>query len=69
MEVKDLGSTDQVQQFVLIFRGPPDSTLKKDVYFFEHPQGGKFKLWVEPDGADNDGKLFESRFNLLLGTP
>lgn len=69
MELKDLGSTDQVQQFVLNFRGPHDSTLQKDVYFFEHPQAGKLKLWLEPAGSDDQGSLFESHFNLLLGKP
>ncbi len=69
VELKDLGSTDQVQQFVLTFRGPHDSTLQKDVYFFEHPQAGKLKLWLEPAGSDDQGSLFESHFNLLLGKP
>ena len=43
--------------------------ISRKTHFFEHPQGGKLKLWIEPAGADSAGKLFESRFNLLLGAP
>lgn len=64
-DVIDAGSNDQLEQFWLRFKAPHNSTLRKDVYYFEHAEGGKFPLWIEPAEGDIDGKYFEARFTLL----
>jgi len=53
--IEDLSLPDQpVEQFRLVFVGDSDSTLTKDSYHAEHPEAGRFLLFLEPGPVTGD---------------
>ncbi len=64
LEDRFLGS--ETDEFVARFRGPTNSRLDPGTYFFEHPNAGKFQLYIEPAGATKSGLDYRALFNLLL---
>ena len=49
--------------FSLLFRGPMEPILPQKMYPFEHPELGKFDLFIVPVGPDQAGQVYEAVFN------
>lgn len=65
VEVQDKGSDDIIEQFWLRFETGAGSALEKNVYNFEHPNSGKFQLWLEPGEANGEKRSVWVRFSML----
>ncbi len=63
IQVRDLGSSPQHEQFAAVFRGPLDPFLPQRIYRMEHDQLGVFDLFVVPVGQDAQGYSYEAVFN------
>jgi hypothetical protein len=64
IEVQQLD--DHAEFFILHLSGPATRPLAKDVYFFEHPKSGKFRLFIEPNPdklADPQARYYISQLN------
>ncbi len=66
VEVNEGRSNEQVEQFSLIFRGPPEPCLAQQTYELQHSAMGTFDLFLVPVGADADGMTYEAVFSRLV---
>lgn len=68
--LEDRHRSAQVDQYTLWFRAPLDSERReKGSYFFEHPEAGRFMLWIEPAGEGSGGRYYTAQLNQLLSRP
>ena len=65
VDVVEMGSDEITEQFWLHFETAAGSTLEQDVYNFEHPEAGKFQLWLEPGETTGETITIWVRFNML----
>ena len=65
VDVQYKGSDDIIEQFWLHFETGAGSMLEKNVYNFEHPDAGKFQLWLEPGETIGDKRSVWVRFSML----
>lgn len=65
IEVSQAREQNKTVEFSLRFQGPADYPLDKNVYTFEHAKTGAFPLFLEPAGADVNGRYYQALFNLL----
>ena len=66
IRIEDLSRpADPVEQFRLVLLGKADSTLKKDSYHAEHPEAGRFRLFLAPGPVIGDTREFYIDFQLL----
>ncbi len=49
--------------FSLFFRGPMQPTMPQRIYTLEHPELGRFDLFLVPIGPDGTGMRYEAVFN------
>ena len=49
--------------FSLFFRGPLRPIMPQRIYTLEHPQLGRFDLFLVPIGPDGTGMRYEAVFN------
>lgn len=53
--IEDLSHPGEpVEQFRLVFLGRADSSLQKDSYRAEHPEAGRFRLFLDPGPVTGD---------------
>ena len=57
---------EPVEQFRLVFHGSAASTLEKDSYFAEHPEAGRFRLFLTP--GPGNGSIREIHVDMVLLT-
>lgn len=65
LDVQDMGSDEIIEQFWLHFETVAGTTLEKNVYNFEHPEAGKFQLWLEPGETAGNSRSIWVRFTML----
>ena len=51
------------EPFSLLFRGPLDVVLPQRIYPLEHPDMGRFELFLVPIGPDAEGMRYEAVFS------
>lgn len=49
--------------FSLLFRGPMEPIMPQRIYTLEHPELGRFDLFLVPIGPDGTGMRYEAVFN------
>ena len=59
------GTLQGLKNFSIFFRGSHDNFLRQNTYKFEHPQLGKFSLFIGPAGTSGTWKQYEAVFNRL----
>ena len=59
------GTLQGLKNFSIFFRGSHDNFLRQNTYNFEHPQLGKFSLFIGPAGTSGTLKQYEAVFNRL----
>jgi hypothetical protein len=65
VEVREGRSTEQQEQYSLLFRGPAQPVLAQKTYGLEHSDMGRFSLFLVPVAADESGTTYEAVFNRL----
>ncbi len=66
LRIEDLSRPGEpVEQFRLVFRTGPTSTLEKDSYFAEHPEAGRFRLFLSPGPVTEAGTMIHVDMVLL----
>jgi hypothetical protein len=65
IEVAKPREDNKTVEFSVRFQGPGDYPLDKAVYTFERADTGAFTLFLEPTGADSNGRYYRALFNLL----
>lgn len=63
VEVREVGSSEEYEQFSLLFKGPREPLLSQKTYAFEHSRMGTFDLFIVPIAADKGGTSYEAVFN------
>lgn len=66
LRVQEGRSTDRIEQFSLIFRGPAQPLLKQGTRHFVHPSLGELDLFLVPIGATPEGADYEAAFTRFL---
>lgn len=64
-EVEDRNSSGALEQFSILFQGPPEPILPQQIYDIQHPTMGSFELFLVPIGADESGVTYESVFSCM----
>ncbi len=54
------------ESFSLFFDGPVDQPLIQQIYSFEHPQLGRFDLFIVPVSKEREHMQYEAVFNRLM---
>jgi hypothetical protein len=49
--------------FSLFFRGPMQPIMPQRIYTLEHPELGRFEIFLVPIGPDGTGMRYEAVFN------
>ena len=62
IEVGDGRSTEQFEQFSVLFTGPKEPLLNQGTYRFEHAAMGSFDLFIVPISSDEGGTVYEVVF-------
>jgi hypothetical protein len=65
-EAKDLGSTPQQEQFMLLFQGPPQPLLQQATYALTHPALGERLVFLVPSAQNADGFVYHAVYNRLI---
>ena len=65
VEVTEGRSSEQQEQFSLLFVGPEKPVLSQQIFGVEHSEMGSFDLFLVPVGVDDRGMLYEAVFNRL----
>ena len=55
------------ESFSLVFHGPGDRLLPQKMHPFEHPQLGRFELFIVPIGQGPGHFKYQAIFNRLIG--
>ena len=63
---KDRLNLPQYESFSLLFHGPQQRMLRQGTYAFEHPQIGRFDLFIVPIAAENGRVHYQAIFNRLV---
>ncbi len=63
VEVREVGSSEEYEQFSLLFKGPSQPLLSQKTYTFEHSRMGNFDLFIVPIAASEAGISYEAVFN------
>ena len=66
LRVRGRPTTQIVEQFSLVLRGPAQQPLQAGMYRLAHDAFGSTMLRVDPSGRDAYGLLYRSDFSLLL---
>lgn len=54
------------EQFLLVFRGPPEPCLRQDTYWFEQESIGRFPMFIAPTARpEHRGAWYTAVFNRL----
>lgn len=56
----------RIEQFTLVFHGPPQPAVAADTYALDHPALGRFQLYLSPGGRAGASAVYRSDFSLLL---
>jgi hypothetical protein len=64
VEISDT-STERMESFSLIFRGPLEKPFAQGTYDAEHAGLGRFPLFLVPVARDADGMRYEAVFNII----
>ncbi len=48
----------ELEQFLLVFRGPANDSVPEGAYAVTSESGGAYHLFVQPSGNDADGNLY-----------
>ncbi len=67
VEVEERASSEKIQQFSLLFKGPNEPLLPQKIYSIEHGSMGDFELFIVPVAADETSASYEAVFSLLGG--
>ena len=65
VEVEAHGSSENIQQFSLLFKGPKEPLLPQKIYSIEHGGMGDFDLFIVPIAADETSASYEAVFTRL----
>jgi hypothetical protein len=57
---------ERLESFSLIFHGPGDRLLPQKIHPFEHPQLGRFELFIVPIGQGPGHFKYQAIFNRLI---
>ena len=57
---------EKFESFSLIFHGPGDHLLPQKMHPFEHPQLGRFELFIVPIGQGPGHLKYQAVFNRLI---
>ncbi len=60
---KTAAARGQRAPFSLFFRGPMKPIMPQRIYTLEHPELGRFDLFLVPIGPDGPGMRYEAVFN------
>ena len=63
IECNDLGSTDQQEQFSLIFAGPPNLLIHQQICPLRHEAMGELAIFLVPVRSDQEHIYYEAIFN------
>jgi hypothetical protein len=63
IEVSELKTYPQQEEFTILFRGPSNVFLDQGVRSFKHDQMGEFELFIVPIKQDAEGFYYEAVFN------
>jgi len=64
-EVREGRSTDECEQFSLLFKGPAEPLLTQKMYEVENSRMGHFDLFLVPVAANENGADYEAVFTRL----
>lgn len=56
----------RIEQFTLVFHGPPQPSIAADTYALDHSMIGRFQLYLSPGGRAGASAVYRSDFSLLL---
>ena len=62
VEVEEYRSSEKIQQFSLLFKGPNEPLLPQKIYSIEHGSMGDFDLFIVPIAADETSASYEAVF-------
>ena len=65
IEVSDLKSYPEQEEFAIVFRGPLNAFLGQGIRMLTHEQMGQFELFIVPIRQDEHGFYYEAVFNRL----
>ena len=65
VEVEERRSSEKIQQFTLLFKGPNEPLLPQKIYSIEHGSMGDFDLFIVPVAADETSVSYEAVFSRL----
>jgi len=63
IECREVPSDPGSEQFSLLFHGPQDFVLPREVYQLRHDSMGEFGLCLVVMGSDKNGLYYEAVFN------
>ena len=63
IEFREVPSDPGYEQFSLLFHGPQDFVLPREVYQLRHDRIGEFGLCLVVMGSDSNGLYYEAVFN------
>ena len=66
VDVEERGSSKEIQQFSLLFKGPKEPLLPQKTYSIEHESMGDFDLFIVPIAADETSASYEAVFSRQL---
>jgi hypothetical protein len=66
-EVSERYTTAQLENYSIIFQGPPQPVLAQQIYPITHAQLGELTLFLVPIGRNEQGVRYEAVFNRLIG--
>ena len=67
IEINRIALTPTLEQFSLIFHGPPSDPLAQATYRFEHPTGGPWDLFIAPvTGSGAERMVYEACFSRII---
>ncbi len=66
LQIREGRSTERIEQFSLMFRGPLEPMLKQGTRHVSHPALGEMDLFLVPVGATPEGVEYEAAFTRFL---
>ena len=69
IEVTEYTDQPNLEQFLLIFRGPRSPWFQQQTHALEHESLGSFELFLSPIGPDEKGMRYQAIFNRFRKQP
>jgi hypothetical protein len=65
IEVKEIISSPEQEQFSIVFRGPLEYFFPQSIYHIEHEKMGEMDIFIVPVAKDKESFSYEAVFNYL----